>query len=161
MKQHIYPVAVKIRNTNLRHCFKNLFSHMQLSTAGLLVIQNRQLLLAYSLNKGCFYLPGGKIDPHETAPEALCREIAEELNVSLLPRELSYYCHITAPAYGEKEGVLMEQECFFVNDTISPRASAEIGELRYFTLSEYLQQRKKAPGAIMILKKLKENNLID
>ncbi len=134
---------------------------MVLATAGLLVIQNRKLLLAYSLNKGCFYLPGGKIDPHETAQEALCREISEELNVLILPVELSYYCHITAPAYGEKEGVLMEQDCFFVNHTKYPRASAEIGELAYFTLSEYLQQPKSAPGAIMVLQKLKENNLID
>lgn len=134
---------------------------MQLATAALLVIQNRKLLLAYSVNKGCFYLPGGKIDPHETAQEALCREIAEELNVSIHPGELFYYCHITAPAYGEKEGVLMEQECFFVNHTINPRASAEIGELRYFTLQGYLQQGRTAPGAIMILEKLKENNLVD
>jgi 8-oxo-dGTP pyrophosphatase MutT (NUDIX family) len=161
MKQHIYLVVVKIRNTNLRDGNKKLLSPMQLATAGLLVIQNRQLLLAYSLNKNCFYLPGGKIDPQETAQEALCREIAEELNVSIHPVELSYYCHITAPAYGEKEGVLMEQECFFVNHPIYPRASAEIGELRYFTLDEYLQQHRKAPGAIMILKKLQENNLID
>jgi ADP-ribose pyrophosphatase YjhB (NUDIX family) len=134
---------------------------MQLATAGLLVIQNRKLLLAFSINKACFYLPGGKIDTGETAEEGLCREIAEELNVQLHPQELNYYCHITAPAYGETKGIIMEQDCFLINKTITPVAAAEIGELKYFTLEEYLQQENKAPGAIMILEQLKRANLID
>lgn len=134
---------------------------MQLATAGLLVIQNRKLLLAYSINKKCFYLPGGKIDASETAAEGLCREIAEELNVQLSPKELNYYCHITAPAYGETKGIIMEQDCFFVNKSITPSAAAEIGELKYFSLQEYLQQPYTAPGAIMVLEKLKEDNLVD
>ena len=45
------------------------------------IIEQRKLLLAYSANKKCFYLPGGKIDNHETPEKALCREIAEEMNV--------------------------------------------------------------------------------
>lgn len=134
---------------------------MQLAAAGLLIIQNRKLLLAYSRNKQCFYLPGGKIDDHETPEEGLCREIEEELNVQLKPQELSYYCHITAPAYGEKQGIVMEQDCFFVNRTLNPTATAEIGELRYFTLNDYMQELNKAPGAIMVLKKLKAANYID
>lgn len=134
---------------------------MQLATAGLLVIQNRKLLLAYSINKTCFYLPGGKIDEGESTKEALCREILEELNVQLQPAELVYYCHITAPAYGEKNGIIMEQDCFIVNKAISPVAAAEIGELKYFSLSDYLNQENKAPGATMILEKLKSDNFID
>lgn len=134
---------------------------MQLATAGLLVIQNRKLLLAYSINKACFYLPGGKIDAGETAEEGLCREIAEELNVQLAPHELNYYCHITAPAYGETNGIVMEQDCFLINKTISPAASSEISELKYFSLEEYLLQDNKAPGAIMVLERLKADNFID
>jgi len=134
---------------------------MQLATAGLLVIQNRKLLLAYSINKACFYLPGGKIDEGESTKDALSREISEELNVQLQPADLLYYCHITAPAYGEKRGIIMEQDCFIVNKTITPVAAAEIGELKYFSLNDYLNQENKAPGAIMILEKLKSDNLID
>jgi hypothetical protein len=33
---------------------------MQLQTAGLVVIKNRKLLLAFSKNKQAFYLPGAK-----------------------------------------------------------------------------------------------------
>lgn len=134
---------------------------MQLATAGLLVIQNRKLLLAFSNNKQCYYLPGGKIDTGETAITALCREIEEELNVRLHEDDLSYYTHITAPAYGEQEGVMMEQDCFLLTKNIVPSASAEIGDLRFFSLEEYLAQPNIAPGAVSILEVLKEDGIID
>ena len=134
---------------------------MQSPTAGLLAIKDRKLLLAFSKNKKCFYLPGGKVDKDETPAQALCREIEEELNVPLQESHLTYYTHITAPAYGEINGTIMEQDCFLVNKTIDAIASAEIEELRYFTLTEYLAQPQTAPGAVKILGILKEDNLID
>jgi len=129
--------------------------------AALLTIKDRKLLLAYSKNKKCFYLPGGKIDAIESARQALCREIKEELNVPLHENELEYYTHITAPAYGENNGVIMEQDCFLVNKKVEPIASSEIAELRYFTLKEYLEEPQIAPGAVRILEILKEDNLVD
>jgi 8-oxo-dGTP pyrophosphatase MutT (NUDIX family) len=132
-----------------------------LPCAGLIYIENKKLLLAFSKNKQCFYLPGGKIDEGETAAEALCREIAEELNIYLQVDDLEFYTHISAPAYGEKNGVIMEQDCFLAEKTEEPEASAEIGELRYFTLKEYLAEKNKAPGAVMVLELLKEDELID
>jgi 8-oxo-dGTP pyrophosphatase MutT (NUDIX family) len=134
---------------------------MKLPTAGLLVIQNRKLLLAYSRNKQCFYLPGGKIDEGETAAKALCREIGEEMNVTIDEHELKYHTHITAPAYGEENGIMMEQDCFFLHRSITPRASAEIGELKYFSLNDYLSETNRAPGAVMILEKLKAEGFVD
>ena len=122
--------------------------------AALLIVKDRKLLLAYSNNKKCFYLPGGKIDINETATQALTREIEEELNVHLDETDLKYYTHITAPAYGEMNGTIMEQDCFLSNKMAEPIASAEIGELKYFSLEEYLLQTYTAPGAV-------ENNLID
>ena len=132
-----------------------------MQTAGLLVIKNRKLLLAFSKNKQCFYLPGGKIDAGETAQQALCREIEEELNVSLSEDQLEFYSHISAPAYGETKGIIMEQDCFLLDHEIHPKAAAEIGELRYFSLQEYLLQANTAPGAVMILQQLTEHGLID
>ena len=134
---------------------------MKLPTVGLLMIQNRRLLLAYSRNKKCFYLPGGKIDEGETAAMALCREIAEEMNVAIAPDELEYHTHITAPAYGEEDGIIMEQDCFFLHRSIVPHASAEIGELKYFSLADYLSEPNRAPGAVMILERLQHEGLID
>jgi len=134
---------------------------MKLSTAGLLIIQNKKLLLAYSKNKRCFYLPGGKIDIHETAAQALCREISEELNVTIEEHELIYYAHITAPAFGEENGTTMEQECFLLQRPVTPNASAEVSELKYFSLDEYLSQTDQAPGAVMILTQLHADGFID
>lgn len=125
------------------------------------MIKNRKLLLAFSSNKQCFYLPGGKIDTGESPTSALCREIAEELNIRLQESELEYYTHISAPAYGEANGVVMEQDCFFVNRPVEPEAAAEIGELKYFCLEDYLQQPHTAPGAVMILEQLKADGFID
>ena len=130
-------------------------------TAGLLAIKDKKLLLAFSKNKACFYLPGGKTAGSESAKQALCREIKEELNVSITENDLSYHTHITAPAYGEKEGIIMEQDCFLLLRPIQPEASAEIGALRYFSLADYLLQEKQAPGAVMILQQLTAAGLID
>lgn len=134
---------------------------MKLPTAGLLIIQNRKLLLAYSRNKNCFYLPGGKIDEGETAAKALCREIAEEMNVTINEHELKYHTHIAAPAYGEENGIIMEQDCFFLHRGIAPKASAEIGELKFFSLEDYLLETNTAPGAVMILELLQKDGWID
>ena len=43
---------------------------------------------------------------------ALIREIHEELNLTLKAEELSFFAHISAPAYGE-DNLLMEQDCFW------------------------------------------------
>jgi 8-oxo-dGTP pyrophosphatase MutT (NUDIX family) len=131
-----------------------------LPCAGLLYIENKKLLLAYSNNKQCFYLPGGKIDHHETAAAALCREVLEEMNVAIDENALQLYTHITAPAYGEEEGIIMEQDCFLLSQTINPSAAAEITALKFFSLEEYLQEKNQAPGAIMILQKLKADGRI-
>lgn len=134
---------------------------MQLHTAGLLFIKNNKLLLAFSNNKKCFYLPGGKVDAHENVKQALCREIEEELQVAIAEDDLVYYTHITAPAFGEQAGIVMEQDCFLLQNDIHPNANAEIGELRYFTLAEYMHEEKQAPGAVMILRQLTDAGLIE
>lgn len=134
---------------------------MSLPCAGLLHIKDRKLLLAFSRNKQCFYLPGGKIDAGESAVQALCREIQEELNIPLSERDLQFYTHITAPAYGEKNGIMMEQDCFLLEKEVNPEASAEIGELKYFSVTDYKREPAIAPGALMVLEQLKKAGLID
>jgi ADP-ribose pyrophosphatase YjhB (NUDIX family) len=71
----------------------------QIHTAGLLILSNSKLLLTYSSNKQCFYLPGGKVDAGKTTTEALCRGIQEKLKNVLLETGLVFNNHIAATAY--------------------------------------------------------------
>lgn len=132
-----------------------------LKTVGLLSVQQRKLLLAYSKNKQCFYLPGGKVDAGESETQALCREIAEELNVSMTEEELVYYTHVSAPAFGERDGIIMEQDCYWLHRDIVPEPAAEIGEVRFFSVADYSGQEAQAPGVIAILNKLQQEGFID
>ncbi|UAY55061.1 NUDIX hydrolase [Arachidicoccus terrestris] len=133
---------------------------IKLHTAGLIVIKDNQLLLAYSNNKKAWYLPGGKIDPGETALESLIREIEEELHVRLNKTDLSAYYHISAPAFGESNSVLMEQDCFIGPASDHYKASGEVGAIRYFSYDAYISQQPVVPGVINAFKKLMADGLI-
>ena len=126
----------------------------KLPTAGLLVLQNKKLLLAFSKNKKAWYLPGGKTAADETSEQALIREIKEELNVTLLPEKLQFYYHISAPAYGESPPLQMEQDCFLypLQEAIHP--NNEIAAVRYFSLEEYLKEPEQVEGVIIAFDKL-------
>jgi 8-oxo-dGTP pyrophosphatase MutT (NUDIX family) len=134
---------------------------MQLHTAGLVVIKDKKLLLAYSNNKQAFYLPGGKVDEGETATQALVREIIEELNIVLQEERLQFYAHITAPAFGEDKAIIMEQDCYRYELEETPSPNAEIGEVEYFDSRSYRSQPAQVPGVITIIEQLKKNGLIN
>jgi 8-oxo-dGTP pyrophosphatase MutT (NUDIX family) len=133
---------------------------MQMHTSGLVVIRDRKLLLAFSKNKRAFYLPGGKTDEGETPVQSLIREIKEELDIDLLPERLSWYTHITAPAYGELNGTIMEQECYRYELEEEPRPSAEIGPVRFFDCDSYAHEPEQVPGVVQILAQLKKEGLV-
>jgi 8-oxo-dGTP pyrophosphatase MutT (NUDIX family) len=134
---------------------------ISLITAGLLVIKNRKLLLAFSRNKKAWYLPGGKIDAGETTSAGLIREIKEELNIDLDASGLEYYTHVSAKAFGEKENVIMEQDCFIYDLQQDPNPTAEIEALNYFDTATYKLEPAQVPGVIMVMQQLKKDNLID
>lgn len=132
-----------------------------LPTAGALIIKDRKLLMTFSRNKECYYLPGGKLDAGESSAAALLRELQEELDITLTESDLQFETHITAPAYGEAGGTMMEQDCYMIMTDINPKPAAEIGALKYFRLMDYLMEEQQAPGAVMILKHLKQKGIID
>jgi 8-oxo-dGTP pyrophosphatase MutT (NUDIX family) len=132
----------------------------EIHCAGLIVVENRKLLLAFSNNKKAWYLPGGKVDTGETALEALQREIREELNIDLPAHTVQWYYHIAAPAFGENN-LLMQQDCFLHRLQQTPRPSAEIGAIRYFDLHSYRQEPHQVPGVLMAFEKLQQDGLVD
>jgi 8-oxo-dGTP pyrophosphatase MutT (NUDIX family) len=133
----------------------------QIFTVGLVAIKQNKLLLAFSNNKKAWYLPGGKIDKTETVIEALSREIKEELNIELKEIELKYYVHITAPAFGESNGIVMEQNCYLYELNEMPAPPAEINDIKYFDSDDYFFEPIQVPGVVMILEKLKADKLLN
>lgn len=129
--------------------------------AGLIVVQDRKLLLAFSNNKQAWYLPGGKVNAGETALAALQREIQEELNIALPAERLQFYYHITAPAFGEPNGLIMEQDCFLHQLQQTPQPSAEIGAIQYFDLDTYRKEPHQVPGVLIAFEKLRADELVD
>lgn len=128
----------------------------QLPTAGLLVVKNNKLLLTYSKNKKAWYLPGGKLDENETSKIALIREIKEELSLDLQEERLSFYCHITAEAYGE-DNLLMEQDCFLYDLQEEVKPTNEIEAVKYFNYTEYLREEIQVKGVLMVFEELLQN----
>ena len=131
-----------------------------LPTAGLLVIKDNKLLLAYSKNKEAWYLPGGKTDKNESSQEALLREIQEELNVVLNPKRLKYYTHISAPAYGENPNIIMEQDCFLYDLQEPLQPSNEIEEVKFFDYDSYKKVSKQVIGVVLVFEKLLQDGLL-
>ncbi len=89
MEWHELNRSVKVTILNLQPGFQ-LFQKLTpnaymkfITTAGLVIVKNRKLLLAFSKNKKAWYLPGGKPDDGETTRHALVREIKEELNIDI------------------------------------------------------------------------------
>ena len=83
-------------------------------------------------DKGKLDLPGGFIDPGETAEEAACREIKEEIGLDILPSNLRYVT--TAPNhYLYKNVAYRTMDIFYEyalqSEAISIKAEDEIKDL--------------------------------
>ena len=141
--------------------FLQFFIMTRIYCAGLITLKNRKLLLAFSKNKQAYYLPGGKIDKGETAQQALIREIKEELNIEFKESDIEYYCHITAKAFGEANGLVMEQDCFICGLDDTPKPNAEIAALQYFDEAGYRNEQHLVPGVIMAFEQLRKDGLVD
>jgi NADH pyrophosphatase NudC (nudix superfamily) len=90
-------------------------------------------------DKGKLDLPGGFIDPNETAEEAVCREISEELGLIITSSDLTY--STTQPNNYIYKNVAYRTmdifyECQLENDVISINAADEIKSLTWIKRSE-------------------------
>lgn len=97
--------------------------------AGGVIIRDRKLLLARARGKDVFVAPGGKLEPGESAADALIRELREELEVEVWPGDLESLGTFRAQAAGN-EGKIVEMEVMQVKAFRGePTASSEIEEL--------------------------------
>lgn len=139
---------------------EKVMKKIALPTAGLIVVKQNQLLLAYSKNKKAWYLPGGKIDTGENPITALQREIKEELNIHLKSELIEFYYHISAPAYGETPNIIMEQDCFIYPLEEEVEAGNEIEAVQYFDFEAYKNESIQVVGVLNVFSKLIEDKII-
>ena len=82
--------------------------------AALIEDDRGRLLLVRKAGTRAFMQAGGKIEPHESAAQALAREIEEELGLRLPPGRPEYLGAFTAPAANET-GRMVDAECFYIS----------------------------------------------
>ncbi|MFI6704668.1 NUDIX domain-containing protein [Streptomyces sp. NPDC050509] len=100
--------------------------------AAAIVRQGRLLVVSKKAAPEFFYLPGGKPDPGESLAGALIRELDEELGV--VPEEPRFLVEVEAVA--ALEGVPMRMTVFETRVGGTPRAAAELADLRWTTGAE-------------------------
>lgn len=98
--------------------------------AAVIVDADNRVLLVRKRGTTAFMQPGGKVDPGESALDALRREVAEELGVSVLPSQVRALGRYVAEAANEPDH-LVDAELFMVTLPSEPRAAAEIEEIAW------------------------------
>jgi len=82
-------------------------------SAGVVLDSRGRVLLVRKAGTSAFMNPGGKPEPGESAAEALCRELAEEVGLEVRPDELTYLGRFSAEAANEPNH-LVNAEAFAV-----------------------------------------------
>jgi 8-oxo-dGTP diphosphatase len=96
--------------------------------AAVVVDEHGRVLVVRKRGTTAFMQPGGKVDPGETAAEALHRELVEELGVAAShTRALGRYVAEAANEPGHQ----VDAELFLVTLQAEPRAAAEIDEIAW------------------------------
>ncbi|RSO30369.1 DNA mismatch repair protein MutT [Streptomyces sp. WAC 06725] len=116
-------------------------------------VRDGRLLSVRTRGNDTFYLPGGKYEPGETAPEALSRELSEELGLSIPADELRQAFVIHATAHGVNAGRRLHMTCFTGGpQDVDPAPGREIAEYAWFDRHE--ARDRCAPAHMQVVNRL-------
>lgn len=101
-----------------------------------LTCKDGKVLCARSKGKDAFYLPGGKREGGESDRETLCREIAEEVSVRILPESIAFFGTFEAPAHGKDPGISVRMSCYQAECEGVLAPAAEIEELAWLGFAD-------------------------
>ncbi|PJE44409.1 MAG: NUDIX hydrolase [Flavobacterium sp.] len=130
---------------NFKFCCKDcdfvLYHNIAAAVALVFTFEDKILFTLRNVDpdKGKLDLPGGFIDPGETAEEAACRETAEELGLEIAPSDLKYIT--TSPNHYLYKNVAYRTmdifyECQLSSDALAVKAEDEIQELVWLQRGE-------------------------
>jgi 8-oxo-dGTP diphosphatase len=128
--------------------------------AGVLV-KDRKTVLERSMGKPAFVSPGGRIEPDETAEQALVRELKEEMDIDVNEADLEPFGTYTATA-ANHPGQQVHMQVFLVKKwqgEIKP--ANEVEELRWFTSDLPADIEIGSIFVHEIMPELKKRDLVD
>lgn len=116
-----------------------------------------------SRGRDVLYLPGGKVEPGETAVAAAVREAHEEVAIAVDPDELERFGTVVEPAHDQPEGTVVEMVLFRVlpggsASSATPVASAEVDAVEWVTS---IDADRCPPAGVETLRLLTQAGLID
>lgn len=104
------------------------------SVAGRAVIRHGDRLLLVTDGAGYWYAPGGRMDPAETLPECVAREVHEETGLRVTVGDILTVSEYLDPRSGEHK-----VECYFAAELVDPPDPSQVwqdtgGPVRSFGL---------------------------
>jgi 8-oxo-dGTP pyrophosphatase MutT (NUDIX family) len=129
--------------------------------AAIAYVRDRRLLMVTARGRDVYYMPGGKIDPGETALEAAVREAREETGLELDPGRLHPLFTVTTQAHGEPDGRQVEMQVFGVAALVAgeaPRSAGEVDAVHWVTTAD---THRCPPAGVDTLRRVAGLGLID
>ncbi|MET4637842.1 NUDIX domain-containing protein [Mycetocola sp. 2940] len=129
-----------------------------ISVAAVALIRDRRMLMVTARNRDVLYLPGGKVDPGESAADAAARETREEVAVELVADTVRELFTVVTQAHGEPDGRQVRMVVFAAETDGEPQPSAEVSEVHWVTTAD---AHRCPPAGTDVLRRLAAMGLID
>lgn len=136
---------------------------MALRVSALLLVRDRRVLMVRARGRDVLYLPGGKVEPGESAVQAAVREAHEETGLTITAADVDEFAVVTEPAHGQAPGTIVRMTLFLARspgalDSVQPVASAEVDEVEWVTADD---ADRCPPAGVETLRLLVRAGLLD
>jgi 8-oxo-dGTP diphosphatase len=99
--------------------------------AAVALVRDRRVLMVTARARDVLYMPGGKIDPGESAAAAAVRESLEEVAVRVHPESVRELFTVVTQAHGEPDGRLVRMVVFAAETEDEPEPASEIDAVHW------------------------------
>jgi 8-oxo-dGTP pyrophosphatase MutT (NUDIX family) len=116
------------------HAYWRFARGLTLGVRGLVIGEDRRIFLVQHTYVRGWHLPGGGVEPGETLPTALARELAEEGNIELTAPPILHGMFFNGRASRRDHVACYVVQSF--HQSAPPAPNREIAASRFFTLDE-------------------------